>query len=532
MPTLPLLLHDLITLQADQRPDAVALRFRKETFNYGDLAKQVQRFGSALQGLGLNRWERVAIYLPKRLETVIALFGVSAAGGVFIPVNPLLKPEQVAHILCDCNARVLVTTHHRAESLLAVLPACQDLHSMVLVDDFGDESGRFQQVQLWSWQNLLNTSQALPMRQSIDTDMTAILYTSGSSGKPKGVVLSHRNLLSGAQSVTQYLGNHSGDRLLAVLPLSFDYGLSQLTTAFTVGARVVLMDYLVPRDVITTVELEGITGLAAVPTLWIQLAQLSWPQTAMHSLRYLTNSGGTMPRPTLTALRNILPHVQIFLMYGLTEAFRSTYLAPLELERRPDSIGRAIPNAEIMVVREDGSPCAPGELGELVHRGSLVALGYWNAPEQTAERFRPVPGRRIGLTLPEWAVWSGDLVRMDEEGYLYFISRKDAMIKTSGYRVSPTEVEEVLYSSGLVADALALGVPHPVLGQAIVALVRPLGKRFDGDQLLAHCKRHLPNYMVPLEIISRELLPFTPNGKIDRDQLVKELGDLYMEPLK
>jgi acyl-CoA ligase (AMP-forming) (exosortase A-associated) len=359
--------------------------------------------------------------------------------------------------------------------------------------------------------------------------MAAILYTSGSTGKPKGVVLSHRNLLVGADSVVDYLGNHGDDRLLAVLPFSFDYGLSQLTTAFTVGARAVLMDYLVARDVVTAVEREGITGLAAVPPLWIQLAQLSWPAAAQANLRYLTNSGGVMPRATLMALRQSLPSTRIFLMYGLTEAFRSTYLPPDELERRPDSMGRAIPNAEVMVVRKDGSRCGPNEPGELVHRGSLVTLGYWNAPEQTAERFRPAPGQAHGLTLAEPAVWSGDIVRMDEDGYLYFIGRKDDLIKTSGYRVSPTEVEEVLYGSGLVAEAAALGIPHPLLGQAVVAVIKPLGQHCHSADLLAHCKRHLPNFMIPLQVITRAALPRNPNGKIDRKQLASELADLFRE---
>jgi acyl-CoA ligase (AMP-forming) (exosortase A-associated) len=318
--------------------------------------------------------------------------------------------------------------------------------------------------------------------------------------------------------------------LLAVLPISFDAGLSQLTTAFAAGARAVLMDYLLPRDVITTVAREGITGLTAVPPLWVQLAQLSWPPEAQESLRYIANTGGHMPRTTLAALRRGLPKTQVFLMYGLTEAFRSTYLPPVELDRRPDSMGKAIPNAEILVVREDGSPCAPGEPGELVHRGSLVALGYWNDPDKTAQRFRPAPGQPTGLPIPEMAAWSGDTVRMDEDGFLYFIGRKDDMIKTSGYRISPTEVEEVIYGSGLVAEAAAIGVPHPLLGQGIVVVVKPLQPDdFTAEAVIQHCQRQLPNFMVPLQIISRDSLPRNPNGKIDRKGLGDELQDLFQE---
>ena len=358
--------------------------------------------------------------------------------------------------------------------------------------------------------------------------MAAILYTSGSTGKPKGVVLSHRNMLAGAYSVAEYLGNHADDRLLAVLPFSFDYGLSQLTTAFVVGARAVLMDYLLPRDVVNTVTREGITGLAAVPPMWVQLAQLEWPQAAVDSLRYITNSGGAMPRATLDTLRRSLPKTAPFLMYGLTEAFRSTYLPPVEIDHRPDSMGKAIPNAEILVVREDGTPCAPGEPGELVHRGALVGLGYWNDPVKTAERYRPAPGQNPGLPIPELAVWSGDTVRMDEEGFLYFIGRKDDMIKTSGYRVSPTEVEEVIYGSGQVAEAAALGIPHPGLGQAVVAVIKPLREDFNENELITHCKQHLPNFMVPLQVTARSGdLPRNPNGKIDRKRLVEELSNLF-----
>jgi acyl-CoA ligase (AMP-forming) (exosortase A-associated) len=336
-------------------------------------------------------------------------------------------------------------------------------------------------------------------------------------------------MVAGAQSVAQYLENHEGDRILSALPLSFDAGFSQLTTAFHVGASVTLINYLVPRDIVTAVEHERITGLTAVPPLWIQLAQLKWPEAARNCLRYIANTGGRMPKATLDALRAALPKTLAFLMYGLTESFRSTYLPPAELDRRPDSIGKAIPNAEVLVVREDGTPCAPGEPGELVHRGALVSLGYWNDPEKTAERFKPAPGQPEGLTMPEIAVWSGDTVRKDEDGFLYFISRRDEMIKTSGYRVSPTEVEEVIYATKLVGEAAALGVPHPVLGQAIVVVATARnGARLEPDELLVECRQRLPAFMVPARIITREgSLPRNPNGKIDRKLMAEELQDLF-----
>jgi acyl-CoA synthetase (AMP-forming)/AMP-acid ligase II len=302
-----------------------------------------------------------------------------------------------------------------------------------------------------------------------------------------------------------------------------------LTTAFHSGATAVLLNHLLPRDVVKAVVAERITGLAAVPPLWIQLAQLDWPKDA--TIRYFTNSGGAMQRVTLDMLRKALPDAKPYLMYGLTEAFRSTYLPPSEVDRRPDSMGKAIPNAEILVLRQDGTRCEPGEPGELVHRGALVSMGYWNDLEKTAERFKPVPSLHTGLPMPEMAVWSGDVVRADEEGFLYFISRNDEMIKTSGYRVSPTEVEEVIYGREQVGEAAAIGVPHPSLGQAIVVVVSPReGLQLDADALMTACKPHLPGYMLPGRIVIwKGSLPRNPNGKIDRKLLSVELQNIFMD---
>ena len=523
------LLHQLILHSADTHPDNLALTHRKDSQDYASLATDICQTAQGLLGLGLSHGERVAIYLPKQMETVHGMFGTALAGGVFVPVNPLLKPEQVGYILRDCNVRILVTASMRAQQLCEILADCHDLRHVVIVDD-NKALPEIPGVEIIGWQTLMSQNGARKAHAIIDMDMAAILYTSGSTGRPKGVVLSHRNMVAGARSVTQYLQNTAADRLLAVLPFSFDYGLSQLTTAFSVAASAVLMDYLLPRDIIRAVATHRITGLAAVPPLWTQIANLPWPEEARASLRYITNSGGAMPQATLQALREALPNTQPILMYGLTEAFRSTYLPAEELDQRPNSMGRAIPNAEVMVVREDGSPCSPGEPGELVHRGSLVALGYWNDTERTAERFRPAPGQEAGISLPEIAVWSGDTVKMDEDGYLYFIGRKDDMIKTSGYRVSPTEVEETLYASGLVGQAAALGIPHPTLGQAIVAVVSLDNSDVNSEAILQYCKQKLPTFMVPQHIQIQSSLPRNPNGKIDRKQLSQELQDLFQAP--
>jgi acyl-CoA ligase (AMP-forming) (exosortase A-associated) len=524
------LVHDFIFEAAHRAPGAEALVYNTRRLDYASLAAEVRQVASALLALGLGRGERVAVYLEKRIENVTAMFGAAAAGGVFVPVNPLLKPEQVAFIASDCDVRVLVTSNDRLRTLAPSLAQCPSLHTVIVTGASG-ELPDLGALRVLGWEAAL--ARGLDCRtqphRTIDADMAAILYTSGSTGKPKGVVLSHRNMVAGAESVASYLGNTAQDRILAVLPLSFDYGLSQLTTAFSVNATAVLINHLLPRDVLKAVVAERITGVAAVPPLWIQLAQLDWPADC--TLRYLTNSGGAMQRPTLDALRRALPNAQPFLMYGLTEAFRSTYLPPAELDRRPDSMGKAIPNAEVMVLRPDGSECDPGEPGELVHRGALVSLGYWNDPAKTAERFKPFVSSHQGLTLTEMAVWSGDTVRKDEEGFLYFISRKDEMIKTSGYRVSPTEVEEVVYARDNVAEAAAIGLPHPALGQAIALVVYPKhGCELTADGLLAACKPHLPAYMLPARIIvSETALPRNPNGKIDRKLLSMQLEGAFAE---
>ncbi|MEQ9395908.1 acyl-CoA ligase (AMP-forming), exosortase A system-associated [Haliea sp.] len=530
------LLHEFIAAAAADRGERPALLFRDSTLSYAGLWRSVSGVGHGLLAAGIQAAERVAVYLPKQPETVATIFGAAAAGASFVPVNPLLKPRQVSYILQHSQARVLVTSGQRLQLLAAELAHCTDLHTVVLVDELAADrldalAQELPAITLCAWRDLLAAPER-PAHRRIDTDMVALLYTSGSTGNPKGVVLSHRNMVAGARSVAQYLENTPEDRLLAVLPLSFDAGLSQLTTAFSVGASAVLMDYLLPRDVLKAVVRYRVTGLAAVPPLWNQLLQQDWPAEVADCLRYVTNTGGAMPVASTRTLQQRLPRTRIYLMYGLTEAFRSTFLPPEELETRPQSIGKAIPNAEILVVNEAGQLCGPNEPGELVHRGALVGLGYWNDPEKTAERFRPSPGQDTALPLPELAVWSGDQVVRDEDGFLYFVARKDDMIKTSGYRVSPTEVEEVAYTSGLVAGAAALGISHAQLGQAIALVVTPAtgtDPETLGAELLAFCQRELPNFMVPGRIVVRDNLPHNQNGKIDRRALGAEYTHLFEE---
>lgn len=513
-------LHHLLAGAAAATPDAPALTYRDAELTYAETWRMAENAAAQLLECGIVRGDRVAIYLEKRLETVGAIFAASAAGAMFVPINHVLKPAQVGHILADSGARLLVTSADRLAQLAEILEQT-DVEDVVVVGPSPKTPPVGIRVHGWGERA---DAGAFVEPSVIDSDPAAILYTSGSTGRPKGVVLSHRNLIVGAESVSSYLGNTSADVILSVLPLSFDAGLSQVTTAFAVGAHCVLMNYLLPREVAKLCAKHGVTGLTCVPPLWLQLLDVPWPDEARESLRYFANTGGRMPRAALARLREIFPAASPFLMYGLTEAFRSTYLDPAEVDRRPDSIGRAIPNAEILVLRPDGSPCAPGEEGELVHRGPLVGLGYWNDPERTAERYRPLTRPGQEWRAPEVAVWSGDTVRVDGEGFLYFVGRRDDMIKTSGYRVSPTEIEEAAYSTGLVRDAVALGVADDALGQRIAIIVTATGDALDAAELIAALRQKLPMYMVPATVRILDELPRSPNGKFDRNLMKDEVA--------
>ena len=359
------------------------------------------------------------------------------------------------------------------------------------------------------------------------TELAAILYTSGSTGQPKGIMLSHSNIVLGAKSVSQYLQLTSQDNILAVLPLSFDYGLNQLMSCFLVGAKCILLDYLLANDVIKAISKYNVTGLAAVPPLWMQLAKATWPENIASSMRYFTNSGGVLPLSTLTALRKHMPQANPYLMYGLTEAFRSTFLSPLEIDKKPGSIGKAIPHAEIMVLREDGSECDSDEVGELVHIGPLVTLGYWQNTAATEARFKTTPIQAINIEGTPLAVFSGDYVKRDADGYLYFVARKDTMIKTSGYRVSPTELESVLLGLPEVEEAAVIASPSEELGQEIIALIVSsiTDKATLKKIIMKHCQLNIANYMIPKQMIFLTELPRNANGKVDTKRLIMKYSN-------
>lgn len=472
----------------------LALRTRDEALTYAEAEAGVARLAEAIAHLPAGA--RVATWLPKTVEACLMPLAAARAGLVHVPINPVLKRAQVAHILHDSAASLLLTAAARLETLLeGDLP--QGCRVWREDEAQGIRSG---------------SGKGLPPSSRDPAELVALLYTSGSTGRPKGVMLSHANLWLGAVSVAHYLGLHADDVILAILPLGFDYGQNQLFSTWYAGATVVPFDYLLPRDVVRAVAREGVTTLAAVPPLWTQLVDMEWG-SAGEGVRRLTNSGGALTPRLIDALRRTFPHADIVPMYGLTEAFRSTFLPPDLVAAHPTSIGRAIPFAEVMVVDAEGKAA---EQGELVHAGPLVAQGYWRDVQRTAERFRPAPchSRYGGM-----AIWSGDRVSRDADGLLYFEGREDEMIKTSGHRVSPSDVEEAALATRLVREAVAHGIPDERLGQAIRLVVSGSG---DEATLLTHLKRELPSFMLPREISWRDELPRNSNGKLDRSAIRAE----------
>ena len=496
----------------------------EERLSYSVLSARVAGLASGLRSAGLRRGERVGIHLDSSIAQALSIIGVAQAGGVFVPMNAVLVPEQVAHISHDCGISALITSAAKLESLLPILRSIDSLRFLVVVGM--DPCSDFH-LPTFDFDSMASGANQECADWGIGKDLAAILYTSGSTGKPKGVMLSHANLIAGATIVSTYLQITPSDRILAVLPLSFDAGLNQLTTTVQQGSTLILINFVFAKEIVVMLLKEQVTGLAGVPTIWSLLVQ---PKSTLQrnvpsTLRYITNTGGAMPQTVLKALQSLLPHTRIFLMYGLTEAFRSTYLPSEELERRPTSMGKAIPDTEILVINEQGKLCKPGEVGELVHRGPTVSLGYWNNPHATDRVLKPNPVMPPELGDIEKVCYSGDLVKMDEDGFLYYVARRDTLIKSSGFRISPTEVEEVVFQSGAVRQAAAIGVPDELLGQAVKIFVVPRdGEPFDNDSLLAFCSEKMPRYMIPKFIEVLDELPKTSSGKVDYTSLRQREG--------
>ncbi len=512
------LVHHMLRDSAFRAADREALVDGTQRLDYEEFFTRCSALSNALRELGLQRGDRVAIYLKPTLSLPVAILGISQADAVFVPVHHGLFPDQVAHIVRDCGARAIITDSIRWKKLEGTVAGWDQLEFAVVQGAVEKPSP----LPCHDFQAMCEErpSSNLP-EKAIGKDLAAILYTSGSTGMPKGIMLSHANIIAGAEIVADYLGMNSEDRILAALPLSFDAGLNQLTCSLLQGGVTVMIDFRFGRDIVQAMERERITGLAGVPSLWNLLSEPSSGLTRQRvaDLRYVTNTGGAMPRSLLTRLRKLLPDIDIYLMYGLTEAFRSTYLPPAEVDRRPDSIGKAIPNTEILVINEQGEQCAPDEVGELVHRGPTVSMGYWGHSELTKQVLRPHPFN-LALQPSERVCYSGDLVRMDAEGYLYFVGRRDNQIKSAGFRISPTEVEDVICRHPGIRQAAVIGAPDPVLGQHLVAFAVPEnGLGIDPADVIAQCSARLPRHMLPKRVELVAQLPMTSNGKVDYPSL-------------
>jgi acyl-CoA ligase (AMP-forming) (exosortase A-associated) len=509
------LIWHLLRESSRRLPDKEALVCGDQRLSYREVARRAASLATGLRSAGVERGERVGIYLEASIPQVISIFGISQAEGVYVPINSLLHADQVLHIARDCGMKSLITTPAKLNLLAKVL---RQISCLAFVVTVGEGPIAEIDIPVFRYEDLCALEPSSYRQTSIEKDLAAILYTSGSTGKPKGVMLSHANVVAGSRIVSTYLEITENERILAVLPFSFDAGMNQLMTAFEKGGTLVLINFVFARDIVRMLVKERITGLAGVPTLWNILIQpnSTLDKQALPNLRYITNTGGAMPQAVLKILRQTLTHTKIFLMYGLTEAFRSTYLPPEELDRRPTSMGKAIPDTEILILNDKGRLCGPGEIGELVHRGPTVSLGYWNRPEDTARALRPNPLVPAELGDCERVCYSGDLVKMDEEGFLYFVGRRDTMIKSSGFRISPTEVEEVLFQTGKLRGAAVIGVPDDILGQAVKAFVVPRnGEPLETDALLEYCAEKMPRYMVPKYVEVLEELPKTSSGKVD-----------------
>jgi amino acid adenylation domain-containing protein len=484
---------EMLFQTAAARPRQTAVIDGGQPVDYEHLARRAAAIAATLSQAGVAPGDRVALHLRRSADSAAAFFGVLAAGAAAVVVNETLRSRQISYIVRHTGAKVLIASADLLQRLSNPLELGADLLDIASLPEAAD------------W---------LPVPR-VDGDVAQIIYTSGSTGMPKGVTLSHRNLWAGVQSVTAYLGITSADRIASLLPFSFDYGLNQLLCCAATGATLIVERSPVPQRIVQTLRALEVSVLPAVPPLWLQLLGVEdFTARALPALRTMTNTGGHLPKDAVRRLRASQPQADLVLMYGLTEAFRSCFLRPDRVDRKPGSVGAAIPGAELLLLNERLQPCAVGETGQLVHRGPTVAMGYWNDPEATAQRFRPNPLRAPGTPDAERVVFSGDFMYRDAEGDLYFVGRGDTLIKTLGYRVSPDEIVDVLYASGEVAEALVTAEPDAARGSRIVAYVV---LRRDGalERLQAFSARELPRYMQPSRFEVRAALARTPSGKHD-----------------
>ncbi len=494
--------QDAFEASASRAPQKVALITKNARLTYGEVEALANRLASGLRASGVGRGDRVLIYLQNTWEAAVSVFAILKAGGVFVVVNRGAKSDKLAYIARNCGAVAIVTDERAAGTVLDSLKsACPSLRLSIV-------TGK-------NWDSFVEKQSAdRPSRINDPSDLACLVYTSGSTGEPKGVMSAHSNVVFAAGSIISYLKNLESDVVIGLLPLSFDYGLYQLLMTFTFGGTLVLEEsFAFPAVILKRIAEEKVTGLPGVPSIFTMLLQLDLTKFDTSSLRYISNTAAALPPGQIAEIRKKFPGVTLYSMYGLTETKRTLYLPPEELDRRPGSVGIAIPGTEVWVEDEHGKQLGAEEVGELVVRGPHVMRGYWGDEILSAMRFRPglVPGERLCYT--------GDLFRHDAEGFYYFVGRKDDIIKSRGEKVAPKEVENILYGLAGIREAAVVGVPDPVLGQAVKAIV-VADESLTAAQILAHCRDRLENFMVPKYVEIRSEMPKTSSGKIAKRELV------------
>lgn len=516
-----MLVNGFLENSATRRPDKVAVICGAERATYREIDTAADRVAAALIQQGMARHDRVIIFMDSSVEAVIALFGILKAGGVFIIVHAAMKARKLNYIVNDSGASAIIAHGSKAGIVYEALKGCNGVEQIIWVpgDLQGTDFGFPAPAVSHSWASVLDGNASLPPGghcPNIDLDIATIIYTSGSTGEPKGVVSAHCNMVAAVRSITTYLENVEQDIILNTLPLSFDYGLYQVLMACAFGGTVVLeKSFSFPYRIMETLQRERITGFPIVPTMMAMLLQMEdLTRFDLSALRYISNTAAALPVTHIRKIQALFSHVKIFSMYGLTECKRVSYLPPELLNTKPESVGIPIPNSEVFIVDESGNPLGPNEVGELVVRGANVMRGYWNAPQATQKAFRP--GSRFGEIL----LYTGDLFRRDQEGFLYFVGRKDDMIKSKGERISPREIENVICELEGVAEVAVIGVPDPFLGNAIKAfVVMQKNARLTEKDVVKYCTRHLEPFMVPKMVTFVEAFQKTPSGKVDKKQL-------------
>jgi len=513
-----MLVHYFLENSAKRLPDKTALIFQNQRLTYKQIDEGANQLAHALIRAGFKRGDRVSIFLDNSSEAIIALFGTLKAGGVFSTLSATLKSKKLHYILNNSESSFLISQWQKNEIISKAVENVNSLKAVIMCGEVKNKSHSTNtHTNIIEWDTFIHSQpNSKPEIQCIDVDLANIIYTSGSTGNPKGVMMTHLNMATAATSITQYLENCETDIILNVLPLSFDYGLYQIIMAFKFGGTVVLeKSFAYPYVAIDKMIKEKVTGFPGVPTIFSILLQLkNLKKYNFKHLRYITNTGAALPVSHIKALREIFPHAKIYSMYGLTECKRVSYLPPEEIDKRPTSVGKGMPNEEVYIVNEKGERVGPGVVGELVVRGSNVMRGYWKAPEDTDEILKP------GVYTGEKVLYTGDLFKMDEEGYLYFVARKDDLIKTRGERVSPKEIENLLHEIDGVAEAAVIGVPDEILGKAIKAfIVTNNGRKLTEKEVIKHCSHNLEYFMVPKYIEFVDSFKKTSSGKIDKKVL-------------